>query len=103
MKPVLHTALASAALLLLFALPLRVAYAADFPSQCFEGGGGMFTKEECACLDDNVADDDREVMVALFKAVLKAKEAGKELDASAPIVEKGMTAIQKYEKQCSKN
>ena len=42
-------------------------------------------------------------MVALFKAALKAKEAGKELDDSTPTFQKGIAAIQKYEKQCSKN
>lgn len=103
MKPVLRTALAVAVLLSLAALPMRRALAADFPDQCLEGGGGMFSKEECACLDDNVADDDRDAMVALFKAALKAKEAGQQLDDSTPTFKNGLVAIQKYEKKCSKN
>ena len=102
MKPVARTALAVAALLSFAALPGRAALAADFPDQCFEGGGGMFSKEECACLDDNVEDDDREDMATLFKAALKAKEAGKELDDSTPAFQKGVAAIQKYEAKCSK-
>jgi hypothetical protein len=100
-KPVLRIAL-PAVLLSLAALPMRVALAADFPAQCLEGGGGMFSKEECARLDDNVEDDDRNAMVALFKAALKAKEAGKELDDSTPTFQNGIAAIQKYEKKCSK-
>jgi hypothetical protein len=103
MKFAAPTALALAALLSSAALPRGAALAADFPDQCLEGGGGMFSKEECACLDDNVEDDDRADMVALFKAALKAKEAGKDLDDSNPTFQKGIAAIQKYEKKCSKN
>ena len=101
MKPVFLTALAVSVLVSLTALP-PVALAADFPAQCLEGGGGMFSKEECACLDDNAEDDDREAMVALFKAALKAKGAEKQLDDSSPTFQNGIAAIQKYEKKCSK-
>jgi hypothetical protein len=103
MKPGLRTALAVAGLLSLAALPTRGALAADFQAQCLDGGGGMFSKEECACLDDNVASDDRDAMVALFKAAQQAKAAGQQLDDAAPTFKNGIAAIQKYEAKCSKN
>ena len=30
------------------------AAAAEFAAICVEGGGGMFEKKECSCLDDNL-------------------------------------------------
>jgi hypothetical protein len=97
----LHAAIV-AFVLSLAATPVHPAAAADFADQCLEGGGGMFVKEECDCLDDNVEDDDREVLVALFKAALKAKSGGKELDGDTPIVKNAFIVLGKYEKQCSK-
>ena len=85
------------------AMPAGPAVAADFVEQCLEGGGGMFVKEECDCLDDNLEDDDRDDLVAMFKAALKAKSSGKELDGDAPVVKKGFVVLGKYEKKCSKN
>ena len=103
MKPVLRAALVAAGLLSLAALPTTRTLAAEFQAQCLKGGEGMFTKEECACLDDNVSDDDRDALVTLFNAALKAKEAGQQLSDSTPGVGAGMTALQKYEAKCSKD
>ena len=94
---------AIAAVLAFAALPTQSAVAADFADQCLQGGGGMFSKEECACLNDNLEDDDREDVVALLKAATKAKDTGKDLDDSSPAFQKGMAALNKYEKKCSKN
>ena len=95
---------AAVALVLSFAaLPARPAAAADFVDQCMEGGGGMFVKEECVCLDDSLEDDDRDDLVAFLKAALSARKTGKELEPDASVVKNGVAVLNKYEKQCSKN
>jgi hypothetical protein len=102
MRFVFRAALVVAGLLSLAALPTQGALAADFQAQCVEAGGGSMSKEECACLDDHVTDDDRDAIVGLFKAALKAKEAGQQLSDSMSGVGDGIAAMQKYEAKCSK-
>ena len=83
--------LAAVVLVLSFAgLAIGPAKAADLADRCLEGGGGMFSKGECACLDENAEDDDRGDMLALFTAALKANEAGKPLDDESPLFQKGL-------------
>jgi hypothetical protein len=103
MKPVLHAALAVAGLFSLAALPTQGALAADFQAQCLDASGGSMSKEECACLDDNVTDADRDAIAGLFKAAAKAKESGQQLSDSTPGVGDGIAAMQKYEAKCSKD
>jgi hypothetical protein len=91
--------LAALAVGLAFALP---AAAAEFTETCVEGGGGMFEKKECACLDDSLEDDERDDLLVMFKANLKATEKGKKLDDSAPEFQKAMAVLNKYMDKCSK-
>jgi hypothetical protein len=62
----------------------------------------MFSKEECACLDDKVGDDERDDLLALFKAALKATKTGKQIEDSSPEFQKGMVVLNKYQEKCSK-
>ena len=91
-----------AALVFGLALASRPVIAADFTERCVEGGGGMFEKKECSCLDDNVEDDDREALMVMFKANLKATGSGKQLDDSTPEFQRAMTVLNKYMEKCSK-
>jgi hypothetical protein len=82
-------------------LPIRAAMAIEFADRCVEGGGGMFSKPECDCLDNTIEDDEREVLLVLFKAALKSNQSGKPLDDSSAEFQQGMTVLNKYTEKCS--
>jgi hypothetical protein len=82
-------------------LPIRAAMAVEFTDRCVEGGGGMFSKPECDCLDNTIDDDEREVLLVLFTASLKSNQSGKPLDDSSPEFQKGMTVLNKYTQKCA--
>jgi hypothetical protein len=77
------------------------AAAAEFAAICVEGGGGMFEKKECSCLDDKIEDDERDDLLVLFKANLKATAKSEKLDDSSPEFQKAMAVLNKYMDQCS--
>jgi hypothetical protein len=78
------------------------AAAAEFAETCVEGGGGMFEKKECSCLDDKVSDDERDALLVMFKANLKAIDKGKTPDDSTPEFQNAMAVLNKYMDRCSK-
>lgn len=98
----MHRKMRLAALAAGFAFIALPAAAAEFAETCVEGGGGMFEKKECSCLDDKVSDDERDALLVMFKANLKAIDKGKSLDDSSPEFQNAMAVLNKYMDKCSK-
>jgi len=65
--------------------------------------GGMFTAEDCTCLDGKIATPaDRTDLTAFFQANANEVKGGPKPDENDPQMKRGFEALNKYLAQCVK-